>query len=79
MNDQSSLSIFKVLKGQKVRLAGFDGPALIIERLIDMGFHENVEIENLGRLPFSGPLLIRCEQTLLALREEEAMCLKIQA
>lgn len=79
MTNEIKLSIFKVPSGQKVRLIGFEGSPLIIERLIDMGFHENVELENLGRLPFSGPLLIRCEQTLLALREEEAMCLKIQA
>jgi Fe2+ transport system protein FeoA len=78
MRNEEYKSIFKIPQGQKVRLAAFEGPPLIIERLIDMGFHQNVELENLGRLPFSGPLLVRCEQTLLALREEEAMCLKIQ-
>jgi Fe2+ transport system protein FeoA len=78
MKNEAYLSVYKVPQGQKAKLIGFDGPIFIIERLIDMGFHENVEIENLGRLPFSGPILIRCEQTLLALREEEAKCLKLQ-
>jgi Fe2+ transport system protein FeoA len=78
MTDVNSLTIIKVPQGQKVKLLNFDGPAFLVERLIDMGFYVNVELENLGRLPFAGPILVRCEQTLLALREEEAMCLKIQ-
>jgi Fe2+ transport system protein FeoA len=72
------LTLLMVPKGQSGKLHSFEGPPLIIQRLIDMGFYENVELEHLGRLPFSGPILVRCEQTLLALREEEAMCLKIQ-
>lgn len=79
MSEEINFSIFKVPQGQKVKLVGFEGPSFLVERLIDMGFHENVELENLGRLPFAGPVLVRCDQTLLALREEEAMCLKIQA
>lgn len=59
-------------------LQGFQGDPLLIERLIDMGFHENVEIEILGRMPFAGPIFLRCDNTFLALRKEEAQCILIQ-
>lgn len=78
MNKQSFFSVLDMASGERGILVGFQGFPMFIERLIDMGFHENVEVESLGRLPFSGPIILRCDQTLLALREEEALCLKIK-
>lgn len=78
MVSASSVSLLDLSTGEKGKLVCFHGQSTFIERLIDMGFHENVEIEHLGRLPFSGPIVIRCDQTLLALRAEEAQCVKIQ-
>lgn len=59
---------------QKTIIKGFQGEPLIVERLKEMGFHQGLEIEAVGRAPFGGPCLYRFGNTVLALRSEEAEC-----
>ena len=47
------------------------------ERLLDMGFRPGINVEYLGRIPFSGPFLLKVQGTIISLREEEAACLKL--
>jgi ferrous iron transport protein A len=71
-------SIFDLPAGETVTLSSLEGDVTIAERLMDMGLHPGVQIELVGRLPLGGPLVIRIESSFLALREEEAQCLKIK-
>lgn len=60
------------------RIQGFSGDQLIIERLKEMGLHQGLEVQVVGRAPFGGPLLFRFGNTVLALRAEEAECTLIE-
>lgn len=73
-----AISLPSLPLGYATELVELQGEALLTERLMDMGFHPGVELEIVGRMPFSGPLIIRVEASFLALREEEALCLKVQ-
>lgn len=69
----------KSSENQSIRIQGFSGDPLVIERLKEMGLHQGLELEPVGRAPFGGPLLFRFGSTVLALRTEEAACTLIQA
>ncbi len=73
-----STSLLELKKGDQSTLIQFTGDHQLIERLIDMGLHTGAQIEVIGFLPFSGPIIIRWDNTLLALRKEEALCLQLQ-
>lgn len=62
----------------KARIEGFAGDVTVIERLKEMGLHQGLEVQPVGRAPFGGPLLFRFGNTVLALRVEEAQCALIQ-
>lgn len=62
----------------KSTIQGFCGEPRIVERLKEMGFHQGLEIEAVGRAPFGGPHLYRFGNTVLALRSEEAECTILQ-
>lgn len=64
---------------KRVRIIGFAGDPLIIERLIEMGLYTGMEVERMGRAPFNGPFLFRFESGSLALREGEAQCVLVEA
>jgi Fe2+ transport system protein FeoA len=66
-------------KNQRACIVGFTGPLPIVERLQELGLHKGDEIIFMGRAPLRGPLLFRLGATVLALRLEEAECLKIQS
>lgn len=62
----------------RARIHGFSGDSTVIERLKEMGLHQGLELQPVGRAPFGGPLLFRFGNTVLALRVEEAQCALIQ-
>ena len=64
--------------GQSALLERLDGESLLVERLMDLGFHPGVELEVIRQMPLGGPMIIRVEVSFLALREEEAQCLIIK-
>jgi ferrous iron transport protein A len=53
------------------------GESFYRERLLDMGFRPGINVEFLGRIPFSGPFLLKVQGTIISLREEEVACLKL--
>ena len=55
----------------------FSGDEALVERLQEVGFRRGDEIELVGRAPFFGPFLYRLGATVIALREEEAHCLRV--
>ena len=74
-----SISILSLPKGQPAALDALEGEAMLTERLLDMGLHPGVEVELVERMPFRGPVIVRAEASIFALREEEAQCLKIKS
>lgn len=63
--------------GQVFKVHSFSGDELFKLRLLEMGFHEGDELQYKGRAPFSGPFIIEIDGAYIALREEEAECLRI--
>lgn len=59
-------------------LERLSGQESLTARLLDMGFHPGVEVEVFQKMPFGGPLIIRVNAGLLALRGEEAQCLIVR-
>lgn len=71
--------IMKTMKfGQKLLIASFSGDTLFMERLHEMGLRPGMMIEYWGRAPFRGPGLFKFRNTMLALREEEASCARVE-
>lgn len=64
--------------GQSVEILQFVGSELISERLHEMGLRCGSLLQILGRAPFGGPLLVRFNQSFLALRDEEAQCAMVR-
>lgn len=67
MNYLSSLNI-----GDKVKLEKIDDNLELKERLIDMGFTKNSEIECVLKACFNGPIAYRIKNTTIALRKKDA-------
>ena len=57
---------------------GFDGDEELVIRLQELGIHIGSEISLIGRAPFRGPWLLRLGTTVVALRDDEALCLQLE-
>lgn len=68
----------KSKKGQKFKITDIQGKTFLVERLHEMGFYNNKQVEFLGQAPFSGPYLLSSEGTIIALRQEEFLCLNLE-
>lgn len=54
-----------------------EGEPVVVERLQELGFLPGAPIEFLGSTLFGEPLLIRVGNVTVALRKEEAKCIRI--
>lgn len=70
-------TIDTLVVGATAELYQLDGDTDIVNRLMDMGLRPGLQIEYITRMLGSGPIVIRLDTTFLALREEEAQCLKV--
>lgn len=64
-------------KDQYCVIQSFAGPSLIQERLREMGLSVGTKLRLRGRVVLRGPWLVEYSDTVLALRDEEAVCLNI--
>ena len=64
--------------GSSAILERLEGDAFLTERLMDMGLCPGLEIEFFNRMVGGGPFVVRVQSVFLALREEEARCLKVR-
>lgn len=81
MNNSKTLDLkllSEIKTPSQLRVVGFSGDHLIIERLKEMGLHKGLELEYIGRAPLKGPMIYRFGNTVLALRAKEAACIQIQ-
>lgn len=67
MNYLSSLNI-----GDKVKIERIDDSLELKERLVDMGFTKDSEIECILKACFNGPIAYRIKNTTIALRRRDA-------
>lgn len=67
MNYLSSLTI-----GDKVKIEKIDDSLELKERLVDMGFTKDSEIECILKACFNGPIAYRIKNTTVALRRGDA-------
>lgn len=64
--------------GRAARVRSVHGPGLLRERLVELGFVTDIEVEVLRRAAFSGPLQVRIRGGMLALRIDEAQCIEVE-
>ena len=61
-----------------LEIVEFTGESTVVERLVELGLCKGRSIVLEHKAPFSGPLIVKCGDSILALREEEARCLIVQ-
>jgi ferrous iron transport protein A len=75
----SSSSILNLKTSQQRAIVlALHGEAELVSRLQELGVRIGSEVSVVGRAPFNGPILVRLGTTVVALREEEALCLQIK-
>lgn len=62
--------------GSEWPLKSIDGPSVLVERLYEMGFLPGEKIRLQGKIPLGGPWLVEVRGVTIALRENEAQCLR---
>jgi ferrous iron transport protein A len=58
-------------------ITDLEGDAVLVSRLREMGFVRGETVEVVGRAPFGEPLLVEIRGATVALRKEEAQCVKL--
>ena len=67
-----------MLSGELYQIQEISGPAVMVERLHELGFFRGVPLALKGRGPFSGPFIVQLKTVAICLREEEWNCLKLK-
>lgn len=64
--------------GKKHKILKIDGHQTVCERLTELGFCADEEIEIHQQLLWNGPFIVSVRGTRVALRQSEAQCIHIQ-
>lgn len=78
INNNMMITLEKATHGQKHKIVKIDGHATVCERLMELGFCPDEEIEIHQQLLWNGPLIVSVRSTQVALRRSEAQCIHIQ-
>ena len=71
------MTLDQLQEGQRARIDSLIGDDVILQRLMEMGLLEDVEIEVLAFAPFGDPLEIRLRDYRLSLRRTEAARVRV--
>jgi Fe2+ transport system protein FeoA len=63
---------------QKAEIITIEGDSEKLQRLTELGLRSGKNIEVLQKTPFGGPIVIQVEQSIIALRSEEALCITLK-
>lgn len=74
MSDLSDLP-----NGARARVDAVTGEPLLRERLVELGFTTGAEVEVKGRALLGDPIEVRIRGGLLAVRRDEARCVRVAA
>lgn len=61
--------------GEDYLIEGYQGESILCERLRELGLGTGFEFNYWGRAPLNGPHLLKFNNTLIALRDDEISCL----
>ena len=64
-------------KGARAHVVGVTGEALLRERLVELGFTPGTEVEIRERAPLGDPVDVRVRGGQLAVRLDEAACVRV--
>lgn len=64
--------------GARARVDAVSGEPLLRERLVELGFTPGADVEVRGRAPLGGPIEVRLRGGLLAVRRDEAHCVRVR-
>jgi ferrous iron transport protein A len=73
-DDTSPPTLADLPKGSRARVVSCAGRDGVIQRLLEMGLTEGVEVEVLRFAPLGDPIEIRLRGYALSLRREDARC-----
>lgn len=59
-------------------IVNIEGHPEKLQRLTELGLRSGKQIQVLQKAPFNGPIVIQVEQSLIALRSEEALCITLK-
>lgn len=59
-------------------ILSIEGDSNSLNRLTELGLRSGKQIQVLQKTPFNGPIVIQVEQSLIALRSEEAVCITLK-
>lgn len=62
---------------QNARIAELVGDAVVVSRLREIGFIRGETVQVRGRAPFGDPIIVEVRGAMVALRKEEAQCVKL--
>lgn len=79
--DNQALMQHKTLKNietlNEAKILQIEGEPHFQTRLSELGFHAGKDILLVHKIPFGGPYIIQIDDSLIALREEEAQCIQV--
>jgi Fe2+ transport system protein FeoA len=73
-----NFTLLQAAKGKKLKVLKIEGDSVICDRLFEIGFSVDEEIEIQQQLLWNGPMIVAVRGTQVALRESEAQCITIQ-
>ena len=59
-------------------ITSIEGDSEKLQRLTELGLRSGKNIQVVQKAPFGGPIVIQVEQSLIALRSEEAVCITLK-
>ena len=71
-------TLLQAQKGQKLKVLKIEGDLVVCDRLYEIGFCPDEEVEVHQQLLWNGPMIVAVRGTQVALRESEAQCITIQ-
>lgn len=73
------MKLSNLKKGEMARISFISDSLSIKRRLLDIGFTKSSEVLCLFKSPFQGPVAYKIKNTVVALRDEDAKYIKVEA
>lgn len=73
------MKLSNLKKGEVAKIHSISDSLSIKRRLLDIGFTKSSEVLCLFKSPFQGPVAYKIKNTVVALREEDAKYIKVEA
>jgi Fe2+ transport system protein FeoA len=64
-------------RGGRLRVVAVDGPAPVVQRLLEMGLTEGTDVEVVRSAPLGDPLEVSVRGYRLSVRKDDARCVRV--